>query len=223
LLVVCLHFSASGTSLLSLQLWCHFIRFLQHNGLVAATLLARQGLTVDVFEEKDIVGGACRTEYPFKKAPGLPQSTGKVLYSAIAGCLIALVAGCCSSCRLTGRSHVSFCRIVTKDESCKQHTIPTCPLHPLCNWCPAGAYLLGVMPPELLAVLGLELPLLRRDPHYFLPTPAGGSGKYLLLGSDREAARQQIVRFFSEVGSTGQGGSCLPSWVAPMLQVHHLF
>lgn len=43
---------------------------------VAATLLAKQGLRVQVLEEKDIVGGACRTEYPFSKAPGLPQSTG---------------------------------------------------------------------------------------------------------------------------------------------------
>jgi hypothetical protein len=49
---------------------------LQHNGLVAATLLAQQGLRVEVFEERDMVGGACRTEYPFTKAPGLPQSTG---------------------------------------------------------------------------------------------------------------------------------------------------
>lgn len=47
-----------------------------HNGLVAATLLARQGLKVEVYEEKALVGGACKTEYPFSKAPGLPQSTG---------------------------------------------------------------------------------------------------------------------------------------------------
>jgi hypothetical protein len=47
-----------------------------HNGLVAATLLARQGLQVRVVEEKDMVGGAVRTEYPFSKAPGLGQSTG---------------------------------------------------------------------------------------------------------------------------------------------------
>lgn len=33
-----------------------------------------------------------------------------------------------------------------------------------------GAYLLGVMPPELLGALGIDLPLRRRDPHYFLPT-----------------------------------------------------
>lgn len=43
---------------------------------VAATLLAKQGLRVEVLEQRDIVGGACRTEYPFEKAPGLPQSTG---------------------------------------------------------------------------------------------------------------------------------------------------
>lgn len=35
---------------------------------------------------------------------------------------------------------------------------------------PAGAYLLGVMPPELLQLLELDLPLRRRSPHYFLPT-----------------------------------------------------
>lgn len=57
-----------------------------------------------------------------------------------------------------------------------------------------GAYLLGLMPPELLRTLGLELPLLRRDPHYFLPT----TGKrYLLFGSDKAALRQQLLSFFS--------------------------
>ena len=44
-----------------------------------------------------------------------------------------------------------------------------------------GAYLLGLMQPELLARLELDLPLLRRDPHYFLPTT---DGRYLLFGSD---------------------------------------
>lgn len=33
---------------------------------------------MQVFEEKDMVGGACRTEYPFKRAPGLAASTGKL-------------------------------------------------------------------------------------------------------------------------------------------------
>jgi hypothetical protein len=33
-----------------------------------------------------------------------------------------------------------------------------------------GAYLLGLMPPELVQKLGIEIPTIRRDPHYFLPT-----------------------------------------------------
>jgi phytoene dehydrogenase-like protein len=103
-----------------------------HNGLVAATLLARAGLDVEVLERAEIVGGACRTEHPFPKAPGLAAST--------------------------------------------------------------GAYLLGLMPPELMATLGLELPLLRRDPHYFLPMP---DGRHLLLGSERSVAREQFSRFFT--------------------------
>ena len=42
-----------------------------HNGLVAALLLARAGLRVHVLEDKDVLGGAVRTERPFKKAPEL--------------------------------------------------------------------------------------------------------------------------------------------------------
>src|SRR5260370_3644220 len=104
-----------------------------HNGLVAAVLLARRKLDVLVIEEKDAVGGAARTERPFRRAPQLSAST--------------------------------------------------------------GAYLLGLMPPELMARLGVDTPLLRRDPHYFLPT----TGKrYLLFGSDKAAMRRQFVDFFSE-------------------------
>jgi phytoene dehydrogenase-like protein len=104
-----------------------------HNGLVAATLLARAGLKVAVVEERQTIGGACKTEMPFARAPGLAVST--------------------------------------------------------------GAYLLGLMPPELIAKLGVEIPTLRRDPHYFLPT----TGKrYLLFGSDRDAMRRQFNEFFSE-------------------------
>src|SRR3954470_2019606 len=33
-----------------------------HNGLVAAAYLARAGLSVDVFERRELVGGACVTE-----------------------------------------------------------------------------------------------------------------------------------------------------------------
>jgi phytoene dehydrogenase-like protein len=58
-----------------------------------------------------------------------------------------------------------------------------------------GAYLLGVMPPELIEKLGLRFPTMRRDPHYFLPTQGRG---YLLFGSDREAMKQQFTSFFSE-------------------------
>ncbi len=57
-----------------------------------------------------------------------------------------------------------------------------------------GAYLLGLMPPELLAELGVEIPVMRRDPHYFLPTT---DGRYLLLGSDEAATERQMLEFFS--------------------------
>ncbi len=57
-----------------------------------------------------------------------------------------------------------------------------------------GSYLLGLMPPELIAELGLELPLLRRDPHYFLPTQGKG---YLLFGSDERELERQFSAFFS--------------------------
>jgi phytoene dehydrogenase-like protein len=103
-----------------------------HNGLVAATLLARHGLSVAVLERDSVLGGAARTERPFGRVPGLAQST--------------------------------------------------------------GSYLLGLMPPELERLLGLELPLVRRDPHYFLPTLGD---RYLLMGSDRAATRQQFLDFFS--------------------------
>jgi phytoene dehydrogenase-like protein len=103
-----------------------------HNGLVAATFLARAGLNVHVVEEKDAIGGAVRTEKPFKKAPNLSTST--------------------------------------------------------------GAYLLGVMPPELMQKLNVDIPVMRRDPHYFLPTTGKG---YLLFGSDRDAMKRQFIDFFS--------------------------
>lgn len=104
-----------------------------HNGLVCALLLAKAGLTVRVLEDKPVVGGACRTERPFAKAPDLGVST--------------------------------------------------------------GAYLLGLMPPELLAKLDIALPLRKRDPHYFLPTMGE---KYLLFGSDTAATKKSFLKFFSE-------------------------
>ena len=104
-----------------------------HNGLVAATLLARHGLDVVVVERDVVIGGAARTERPFAKVPDLQQST--------------------------------------------------------------GSYLLGLMPPELEQLLDLRLPLVRRDPHYFLPTT---TDRYLLMGSDREATRKQFSEFFTD-------------------------
>ncbi|MEV6635540.1 NAD(P)/FAD-dependent oxidoreductase [Actinoplanes sp. NPDC051470] len=60
-----------------------------------------------------------------------------------------------------------------------------------------GSYLLGLMPPELLRKLDVDIPVLRRDPHYFLPTPGPAGSPYLLFGSDRAATRAQMERFFS--------------------------
>jgi phytoene dehydrogenase-like protein len=60
-----------------------------------------------------------------------------------------------------------------------------------------GSYLLGLMPPELLRTLDVDIPVLRRDPHYFLPTPGPVGSPYLLFGSDREATRAQLEAHFS--------------------------
>lgn len=46
------------------------------NGLVCALALARTGLNVIVFEERPLVGGVHRTEFPFQKAPRLAAATG---------------------------------------------------------------------------------------------------------------------------------------------------
>ncbi|HWE28303.1 MAG TPA: FAD-dependent oxidoreductase, partial [Polyangia bacterium] len=104
-----------------------------HNGLVAAVMLAKRGVKVRVLEDKPVIGGAVRTERPFKKAPGLATST--------------------------------------------------------------GAYLLGLMPPEIMAATGVSIPVMRRDPHYFLPTT---EKRYLLFGSDQAAMKRQFIDFFSE-------------------------
>lgn len=58
-----------------------------------------------------------------------------------------------------------------------------------------GAYLLGVMPPEILERTGARIRLIRRDPHYFLPTQ---DHRYILFGSDRAAMKEQFLKFFSE-------------------------
>ena len=51
-----------------------------HNGLVAATMLARAGLSVQVLERAGVIGGACRTEHPFAKAPGWPPPPGRTCW-----------------------------------------------------------------------------------------------------------------------------------------------
>lgn len=55
-----------------------------HNGLVAAVRLLRSGLRVCCLEDKDVVGGACRTEQPFRKAPSQKASTGAYLLGVMA-------------------------------------------------------------------------------------------------------------------------------------------
>ncbi|MGH8004075.1 MAG: phytoene desaturase family protein, partial [Limisphaerales bacterium] len=58
-----------------------------------------------------------------------------------------------------------------------------------------GAYLLGVMTPELIVKLQANFKLIRRDPHYFLPTT---DRRYLLFGSDADSMRKQFSTFFTE-------------------------
>lgn len=140
-----------------------------HNGLVAATLLARDGLSVVVVERDTTIGGAARTENPFPRVPRLRQST--------------------------------------------------------------GSYLLGLMPPELEQLLDLRLPLVRRDPHYFLPTTtaAADGGRHLLMGSDRDATRRQFEEFFTTADCDADDRlqaeldqlreDLAPAWLAPPLPV----
>src|SRR5258706_7853442 len=92
-----------------------------------------------------------------------------------------------------------------------------------------GSYLLGLMPPELIAKLGVQIPVLRRDPHYFLPTPGGRGAPYLLFGRDKQATRDQLTRFFSaedvaaddtmqaELGALRE--DLAPAWLAEPLPV----
>ena len=51
-----------------------------HNGLVAATYLARAGLSVECFERRDLVGGACVTEELW---PGVRASPGAYTLSLL--------------------------------------------------------------------------------------------------------------------------------------------
>src|SRR5918997_2229772 len=51
-----------------------------HNGLVAAAYLARAGLKVEVFERRDVAGGACVTEELW---PGVRASPGAYTLSLL--------------------------------------------------------------------------------------------------------------------------------------------
>jgi phytoene dehydrogenase-like protein len=92
-----------------------------------------------------------------------------------------------------------------------------------------GAYLLGLMPPELVKTLGIELPLRRRDPHYFLPAPGPVGSPYLLCGADREATRRQLAGMFSAADLTADDrlaaelaalrDDLAPAWLAEPLPV----
>ncbi|MDP9797124.1 phytoene dehydrogenase-like protein [Catenuloplanes nepalensis] len=89
-----------------------------------------------------------------------------------------------------------------------------------------GSYLLGLMPPELLRTLDVRIPVLRRDPHYFLPTP---DGPYLLFGRDRESTRAQMTSFFSAADVAADDAmqaelaalrdDLAPAWLAPPMPV----
>ncbi len=58
-----------------------------------------------------------------------------------------------------------------------------------------GAQLLGLMPPELLAKLEIELPLVRRDPHTFLPTTT--KGRFVTFGASAADTKEHLARAFS--------------------------
>ncbi len=92
-----------------------------------------------------------------------------------------------------------------------------------------GSYLLGLMPPELSRTLDVAIPVLRRDPHYFLPTPAGPGSPYLLFGSDTARTRQQMATYLSEADVAADAAmqaeltalreDLAPAWLAPPLSV----
>lgn len=92
-----------------------------------------------------------------------------------------------------------------------------------------GSYLLGLMPPELLRTLDIELPVRRREPHYFLPTPGPVGSPYLLCGADPAATRAQLAARFSPADATADEAlaaelaalreDLAPAWLAEPLPV----
>lgn len=96
-----------------------------------------------------------------------------------------------------------------------------------------GAYLLGLMPPEIPQRLGIAeklFPLLsKREPHYFLPTK---DHRHLLFGSDDEATIAEITRFFSAEDARAYcqmqtelaaiRDDIAPSWLVPPLPLEEI-
>jgi phytoene dehydrogenase-like protein len=90
-----------------------------------------------------------------------------------------------------------------------------------------GSYLLGLMPPELLATLDIRIPVRRRDPHYFLPTVGPPGSPYLWCGQDRETTRAQLAAVFSPADLAADDaltaelaalrGDLAPAWLAEPL------
>jgi phytoene dehydrogenase-like protein len=95
-----------------------------------------------------------------------------------------------------------------------------------------GSYLLGLMPPELLRTLDVDIPVLRRDPHYFVPTPGGAGSPYLLFGRDVAATRAQMEHFFSprdvaadeamQVEIAALRADLAPAWLAEPMSVEQI-
>jgi phytoene dehydrogenase-like protein len=86
------------------------------SALACALFLARNGLVIHVIDDKTVLGGIHRTEFPFAKAPRLPTFT--------------------------------------------------------------GAHRVGFIPDSLAGQLGVQFPVVPRDPKLFVPTTT--AGKYIL-------------------------------------------
>ena len=171
-----------------------------HNGLVAAILLARANLDVLVLEAADVIGGAARTERPFPRVPGLRHSTGSYLLGLMPPELLE---------RLDIRLDVG---------RAGQHATQV-----------AAAAATAAVPAAEATTTPAGIRILRRDPHYFLPTPGGPGSPYLLFGTDTAATRAQLATHFSTVDLVAEDAlqselgalrdDLGPSWLAEPLPV----
>jgi phytoene dehydrogenase-like protein len=119
-----------------------------------------------------VIGGATRTEQPFPKVPALRHSTGSYLLGLMPPELLK-----------------------TLDIRLRVGQAPQAPATPR-----TGLRVgVGQAPqaPATPRTGSAEIQVVRRDPHYFLPTPGGPGSPYLLFGGDRAATRAQMAAFFS--------------------------